>query len=273
MSFAAMMVHVDVDGSSDGRIRLAANLADRYAATLIGISAHMLPPYPAEGAYFVTPEFVAEERRDIVASLKRAEEAFRAAVGADRKIEWRSDIDLPDDYLAAQARAADLVIIGRDPLNRGTGRAIDPGAAVLRAGRPVLVVPPGIDALKAQRVVVGWKDGREARRAIRDSLPLLREAKSVAVVEICDKDMEVAGRRNVDDVARYLERHHVPVGSAVAAHVDTSAARELIRMAAAEDADLIVVGGYGHSRLGEWIFGGVTRDLMTSSPICCLMAN
>jgi hypothetical protein len=70
VSFATMMVHVDVHGGSDGRIRLAARLADRFASTLIGISACILPPYPAEGAYFVTPEFVEEERRDMMASLK-----------------------------------------------------------------------------------------------------------------------------------------------------------------------------------------------------------
>jgi len=268
-----MMVHVDVDGASDARIRLAAKLADRFASTLIGMSACILPPYPAEGAYFVTGEFVEQERRDMAASLKRAEDGFRAVAGADRKIEWRSDIELPDDYLAAQARAADLVIIGRDRSTGGICRAIDPGAAVLKAGRPVVVVPPGTDALRAERVVIGWKDSREARRAVQDSLPLLHEAEFVTIVEVCDKGMEALGRRHVEDVAHYLARHRIAVGSAVAAYTEISVANELIRLAKAEGADLIVSGAYGHSRLGEWIFGGVTRDLLASSPVCCLLAN
>jgi nucleotide-binding universal stress UspA family protein len=273
VSFATMMVHVDVDGASDERIRLAAKLADRFESTLIGISACILPPYPAEGAYFVTPEYVDEERRDMAALFKRTEDAFRTIVGADRpKIEWRSDIELPDDYLAVQARAADLVIIGRDRSPGGICRAIDPGTAVLKVGRPVLAVPPGIDTLRAERVVIGWKDGREARRALQDSLPLLHEAKSVAIVEVCDKGMEAAGRLHVDDVARYLARHRISVGSAVAAHAE-SVASELIRVAKSEGADLIVTGAYGHSRLGEWVFGGVTRDLLASSPVCCLLSN
>src|SRR6516225_652087 len=81
VSFATLMVHVDVEPKSDARVRLAAKLADRFATTLIGISACILPPYPAEGAYFVTKEFVEQERHDMMASLKRTEAAFRTAAG------------------------------------------------------------------------------------------------------------------------------------------------------------------------------------------------
>jgi nucleotide-binding universal stress UspA family protein len=274
VAYATVMVHVDLNGASDGRIRLAATLAGRFESTLIGISACMLPPYPAEGAYFVTPEYVEEERRDMAAALKRTEDAFRTIVGADRpKIEWRSDIELPDDYLVLQARAADLVIIGRDRSPGGICRTIDPGTTILKVGRPVLAVPPSIDTLRAERVVIGWKDSREARRALQDSFPLLHEAKFVAIVEVCDKGMEAPGRLHVDDVARYLARHRISVGSVVAAHTENSVASELIRVAKTEGADLIVTGAYGHSRLDEWVFGGVTRNLLASSPVCCLLSN
>jgi hypothetical protein len=102
-----MMVHVNVDGTSILRIRLAANLADRFACDLIGVAACILPPYPAEGAYFVTREMVERERQDIEASLARAEEAFRAAAGAGRpRLEWRSGIELPEFYVASEARAS-----------------------------------------------------------------------------------------------------------------------------------------------------------------------
>ncbi len=272
MSFATIMVHVDVDGGSEARVGLAAGLADRFASTLIGISACILPPYPAEGAYFVTPDFVEQERRDMAASLKRAEEGFLSVAGTQRKVEWRSDIELPDDYLVAQARAADLVIVGRDRAPGSVCRAIDPGTAVLKAGRPVLVVPPGVETLKAERVIIGWKDSREARRALQDSLSLLHEAKSVTIMEICDQGMEALARQHLDDVAQYLTRHRIAVGPVLAVHA-ANAAAELIRVVKAEGADLIVAGAYGHSRLGEWIFGGVTRDLLASSPVCCLLAN
>ena len=144
---------------------------------------------------------------------------------------------------------------------------------MLRVGRPMLVVPPGIDTLKAERILIGWKDSREARRALQDSLPLLHEAKSVAIVEVCDDGMDALARTHVEDVAHYLTRHRISVGSATAGTAKHGVADHLIDLARVEGADLIVTGAYGHSRLGEWIFGGVTRELLASSPVCCLMSN
>ena len=274
MAYTTVMVHVDVDGASDARVRLAATLADRFMATLIGISSCILPPYPTEGAYFVTRELIEEERRDMVALLKRVEEAFRSQAGPDRsKIEWRSAIEVPDDYIAANARSGDLLVIARDKGSGGICRTIDPGTAILTTGRPVVLVPPGVDTLKAEHVVVGWKESREARRALSDSLPFLHQAKSVSVIEVCEAGMEASGQRHVDDVAQYLARHRIAVGSALAVHAAGDAATELIHRAKAGNADLIVTGAYGHTRLGEWIFGGVTRSLLAASPVCCLMAH
>jgi nucleotide-binding universal stress UspA family protein len=277
MSFATLMVHVDVEPKSDARVRLAAQLSNRFVSTLIGISACVLPPYPTEGAYFVTREFVEQEQQDILAALQRAEADFRAAAGEKGPkhewLEWRSAIDLPETFVVSQARSADLLVVGRAPSPMDICRCLDPGAAVLRVGRPMLVVPPGVDTLKAERILVGWKDSREARRALQDSLPLLHEAKSVAIVEVCEDGMEASARQHVKDVARYLTRHRVSVGSATAGAAKHGIADHLIDLARVEGADLIVTGAYGHSRLGEWIFGGVTRELLASSPVCCFVSN
>jgi len=272
VSFATVMVSVDIDGKSDARIRLAAQLADRFASDLIGISAAILPPYPAESGYFVTGQAVERERRDIEAALARAEVTFRGIAGIDRKgLEWRSGIELPNSYVESQARIADLLLIGRQAGD--VSRSLDSGGVVLRAGRPVLVVPPNVDALSEQRVIVGWKDTREARRALRDALPFLERAEAVTIAEISNEESEVEVGRRAGDVVRYLEVHNVRVGATIAAHPKSGVADELIRLAKAEGADLIVAGAYGHSRLGEWVFGGVTRDLLASSPVCCLLAH
>jgi nucleotide-binding universal stress UspA family protein len=244
----------------------------RFASDLIGISAAILPPYPAESGYFVTGEAVERERRDIEAALARAEMTFRGIAGVDRKgLEWRSGIELPGFYVASQARAADLLIIGRQAGD--IARSLDSGGVVLRAGRPVLVAPPNVDTLSEQRVIVGWKDTREARRALRDALPFLQRAEAVTIAEVIDEGPEVDAGRRAGDVVRYLARHKVQVGATIAAHPKSGVADELIRIAKAEGADLIVAGAYGHSRLGEWMFGGVTRDLLASSPVCCLLAH
>jgi len=274
VAYTTVMVHVDVDGKPGARIRLAATLADRFMATLIGISSCILPPYPAEGAYFVTPELIDEERRDMAVSLKRAEEAFRNLAGPGRtRIEWRSAIEVPDDYLAANARSGDLLVIARDEGPGGICRTINPGTTLLTTGRPVLLVPPGVDTLRAEHIVIGWKECREARRAMADALPFLHQAKAVSIVEVCEAGIEASGRQHVEDVAQYLARHRIAVASASAVPAAGGAAAELIRCATAENADLIVTGAYGHTRLSEWIFGGVTRSLLAASPVCCLMAN
>jgi len=273
VAYATVMVHVTVDDPSDAHVRIATTLADRFMATLIGISSCILPPYPSEGAYFVTRELVEEEQRDMALSLKRVEEAFRHHVGPGRTgIEWRSAIEVPDDYIAANARSGDLMVIARDRGRGGICRTIDPGTTVLTSGRPVLLVPPGVDALRAEHVIVGWKESREARRALSDSLPFLHQAKAVSIIEVCDAGMEGSAQRHVDDIAQYLARHRITVASALAVHGDDPAT-ELMHRASAADADLIVAGAYGHTRLGEWIFGGVTRGLLTTSPVCCLMAH
>ena len=144
---------------------------------------------------------------------------------------------------------------------------------MLNMGRPVLTVPPGVEAVLAERVVVAWKDAREARRAVREALPLLRQAKEVVVIEATDEGAESPAQRRVEDVSAYLTRHGVTVAATCVEPIRTTAATQLIEAARTRQADLIVAGAYGHSRLGEWIFGGVTRELLGSSPICCLFSH
>ena len=140
-------------------------------------------------------------------------------------------------------------------------------------GRPTLVVPEGATTLGAEHVVIGWKDTREARRAVRDAMPFLQQATRVTVVEACGPNGEKAALGRLDDVARYLWRHRIECGPKVMVRQEGSGAAQLIQIAQQERADLFVTGAYGHSRLGEWIFGGMTRHLLTGSPICCLMSH
>jgi nucleotide-binding universal stress UspA family protein len=270
MSFATMMVHVDVDPPSDARIRLAARLAARFQATLIGACAWEPRPPLTYGGVVVDAKITEDMLRGISARLDQAGEHFRTLVEPDQPVEWRSAIESPTEFVIKQARAADLLIVSRD---RMAGCSLDPGAVVLKAGRPLLAVPPDIQSLIAERVVIGWKDTREARRALRDSLPLIRESLSVVIIEIVDFGGEKQAQTHIDDVARYLARHHIAVTVRTTAYSAGSVQAELIRVAEEINADLIVAGGYGHSRLGEWIFGGVTQGLLATSPVCCLLSH
>jgi len=273
MSYATLMVYVDVEGKPDGRVSVAADLARRFDAHLIGIasgapiSVVLGEDAPTEAAA-QTPHL-----RDMKVLLDRRGQEFRAAIGtSSRRVEWRSVVGLQADVVAREARAADLVIIGNARASRDPFRTLDPGSFILKAGRPVLVVPTGVTALPARRVAVAWKDVREARRAVQDALPFLREAENVVIVEVSERGGDQASSR-LRDVANYLDRHGIATITERVLPVDATTADSLLRFIADENISLVAAGGYGHSRLGEWAYGGVTRDLLAESPVCCLFSH
>ena len=274
MTYATMMVHVDVAGGLDGRVPLAIKLADRFQSHLIGVSAWMpRPSFVVEGVV-VDPAPTERELLNMTAILDKRGQQFKAAASANgRRVDWRYSSEFPTEYIARESRAADLLIISQERAAHDPYRSPDPGALLLRAGRPVLVIPPGIESLSARRAVVAWKDTREARRAVCDALPFLQRADAVIVTEICDASEVQDSQHRLRDVAQYLARHRVAAVAERVRPVEGTATNALLRLVEEETANLIVAGAYGHSRLGEWIFGGVTHDLLANSPVCCLFSH
>ncbi len=274
MSYATLMVHVEVDGELSGRVSVAADLADRFDAHLIGVGGW------GPMAVFLAPEELSSPEptqphlQDMKTLLDQKGEQFRAAVGRrGRRVEWRSVLDSPTEAVAREARAADLVIIGNDPPTGGPFRDLDPGSLLLKAGRPVLVVPKTVTSLTPKRIAIAWKDVREARRAVRDALPFLQKAESVMIVEVSEEDGQNQTSHRAQDVAAYLTRHRIDTIAERVRPAEVAVTDALIRLVQDENIDLIVAGAYGHSRLGEWAFGGVTRELLAESPICCLFSH
>jgi nucleotide-binding universal stress UspA family protein len=274
MSYATLLVYVNVDHVSKQLVSVAAGLADKFSAKLIGLSAlAIVPPFAAEGVVFVDNATEVDTAL-MKARLGEAGDKFRAAAGADRQTEWRSFLEFPTESLLSEARCADLIVVEKNKASWDIHRVADNGSAILGAGRPFLVVPTAVKSLTADHVVVGWKDTGESRRAIQDALPFLHEAKRITIVEICEKDQMETARYHVDDVVDYLARHRVKADARVETQLlGSTGADQIISLALDEGADLLVTGAYGHSRLNEWVFGGMTRDLLTSSPICCLMSH
>jgi len=268
--YASIMVPMDLDPEAENRAKLAIALADRFSSRLIGVAAHPI----AVPLYFEAPvagiaSAVELEERSATRNIAEAEAVFRRVIATRNRAEWRRAHGFPLDFVLEQARAADLIVASRprrDELAHGP-MSLDGGDLVMSAGRPVLFVPPNIDYLAAKSVVIGWKDTREARRAVADALPLLKAAKDVLVVSVDSDD------RGARDVSAYLACHGVEAGIAKRPQGAGSAADELLQAADQAAADLIVCGAYGHSRTREWVFGGVTRDLLDHSRLCCLMAH
>jgi nucleotide-binding universal stress UspA family protein len=177
MSYATIMVHVDVERDSEQRVQLALGLADRLEATLIGVAGLALRPAFSGGGVVVFGEPTGQELSSTRTLFDQAGKKFRTQGQSLKQVEWRTALELPSELLIREARAADLIIVG--PRHGGRSDPVDPGVILLRAGRPVLVVPDVVAPLALRRVIVAWKDTRECRRAVRDALPLLQLAREV----------------------------------------------------------------------------------------------
>ena len=263
MTFAALMVHAHADAACEPRLRLAARLADEMEAVLIGIGAETFLP-PADGAAWSYAGGAIAEAVDgqIKAELVQAQQRFRTVCAQVRKgAEWRAFEASPLRALPTQSRAADLVICGV----AGNGsdlvdRQADAGDLVMTCGRPVLTGPADADRLDLSRIVLAWKDTREARRAAADALPLLLKAKEVLLVQATEAGHEDPAV-SLADAAEALRRHGVRTAVRILP-ADRPAAEAILEASVDEDAQLIVAGAYGRSRLREWAFGGVTRRLL-----------
>lgn len=260
-AFATILVHAQPGTASSHRVEAASRLARDLGATLIGLGAETFTLPPATDSYmgYAAGEWLAQSEAQIISDLAAAESAFRRdAAGAD--IEWRTAQDYPREALKGLAHAADLIVVSpRGAL--GDSWTADPADVVMGSGRPVLLVPEGRNHLRGKAVVFAWKDSREARRALTDSLPFLQRAEDVMVTVVHGPD-ETVEEQQLADVVANLKRHGVRARALVTSARPDDVPDELQKVAKLNQADLIVAGAYGHSRLREWAFGGVTRAFM-----------
>jgi nucleotide-binding universal stress UspA family protein len=273
MSYSTLMVHLDLDRSNDIRLQIAGDLAARFDARLIGVAAGDIQPlYFMDGA--AAQGMLEKDRDRLKAQIADCEAQFRRVLKERANaIEWRGGLDWPTDFVARNARAADLIIVGAPAGRTDLTRQVNAGDLVLRAGRPVLVVPQQADFLKLNTVIVAWKDTREARRAVNDALPILHKAREVVVVELVESGAEqAAAKAHVEDVAAWLVRRGIGASS-IATKALIGVSDRLAILAQDEGAGIIVAGAYGHTRFQEWVFGGVTRELLAQQKCCALLSH
>ena len=278
MDYKTLVVQAEADDDGRSRVQLALALAIRFDATLVGTAARaLLPLMTLPGGSPGTATLLAAEEDDIRAGLDAAERRFRAlAAVTHARIGWRSKIADPAEILALEARTADLIVVGRRPErdDAGWSRHADPGAVLMRAGRPILVVPPGVSSLNTDHIIIAWKDSLEARRAVVDAMPFLTRADSVLVLQVChDEGERERAAAIVPAVAAYLITHGVAATGEARLLREATVSAELLLAMEQRRAELVVAGGYAHSRLQEWVFGGLTKTLLGHFPKCCLLSR
>jgi nucleotide-binding universal stress UspA family protein len=275
-SIKDILVHLYSSARSAAVLDIAASLAARHSAHLTGLYVVEVPApalfYGDPGA-FVDPRLIdqitTEVRDKGMKEAGRVGRQFRDRVGREGiEGEWRVVEGFTAETVALHARYSDLAILKqRDPNDTSLAAAEDVVATtLLSSGRPILVLPyVGNFPTVGRRVLVGWKSTREASRAVNDALPLLQHADTVTVLAI-NPEHGIGGDGDVPaaDIALHLARHGVNASAAHTVTKEVSEGTALLNQASDIEADLIVAGGYGHSRTRELVFGGVTRTLLTT---------
>ncbi|NEX62354.1 universal stress protein [Noviherbaspirillum galbum] len=282
MTYKTILVHVDQSANSRARMQLAAELAATHRAHLVGAAMTGVSRFAYTNGEVtqLDPELMDYLARFTNAVRIRAEEALDTFRGIADKADvrsWEATLftDEPESGISLRARYSDLAVVSQfDPDDANSTVPPDfPEYVVLNAGRPVLVVPfAGEFSQIGKRPLIAWNGSTAATRAVSDALPLLRQATTVDVAIFNAHDSVDHGNQPGDDLALYLARHDLPVvvhNEATSLNMGIS----LLSLADDLDSDLIVMGGYGHSRFREILLGGATRTLLGAMTVPVLMSH
>jgi nucleotide-binding universal stress UspA family protein len=284
MAFKDVVAIFTDDRRSSENLRLASEVAEPVAGHLIGL--YLMAPITllGGGVPFAGTEtemraleaIEAERRANAMKAASRVERALQAIAERDgRSYEWRLNEGDVVRSAVLHARHADIAILGQnDPDHPATAPHLV-ASVLLSAGRPVLVVPyAGSFETVGRTVLVGWNGSREAARALGDAMPILQKAEKVVVLSVNPPGENGGGSPWPGaGIALHLARHGVPVEASSTVSHDIDVGNVLLSRAADLGSDLIVIGGYGHSRQREFILGGVTRTLLQHMTVPVLMSH
>lgn len=278
MTFRTLLCVVGLE-SGEEDIRLAARLCEEAGAHLSVLVVAIAAPPPIGDYASVVSEAWLEERQ---ADLERLEErtaavsAYLAGLGVRGDVSSiYSEAGRADENIGRRARYADLTVVGPDLLAGETLRDKAIEGALFSSGKPLLLAPEGTKpTLSPKRIVVAWDSRLEASRAVREALDLLTAAEEVRLTLVAPVPGEDDhGEEPGADAAAFLARHGVKVTVDRLPLESRSVADMLQRHAVDVAADMIVMGAYGHSRLRERIFGGVTRSMLEDATLPLFMAH
>ncbi len=280
MALKDILVQVDDSEVAMSRLDAALALADAHDAHLAALALVAEPYIPAAVGVSIPEEVLAEQRRVVEEQAKEIlAKADERAGRFGRPLELRHEIAPADRIpalMARHARHADMAIVGQPEPEKGDpDQPLLVEAAFMHSGRPALIVPYiGAREMPPKVVMCCWDGSREAVRAINDAIPILQGAERVFVTVVDPEKLDgrvgpIAGA----DMAAHLAHHglNVEVKDIESGGLDVSDV--ILSTAADEAADLIVMGGYAHSRLRELIFGGTTQYILEHMTVPVLMSH
>lgn len=274
MPLKRMLVHYDNTERSNRALDAALDLADLHDAHLIGCGVETYPTVPGFIGAQVPADVYDSIAKETRAALEKAEQSFNdrcRKAGREDRSEWLQVTGDPAHAIATAGRCTDVIVIGqsepkRDPANI----EVLADDLVLTAGRPILVIPYiGVSKKPGRRVLVAWTNTREAARAVMDALPVLQQADSVNLLTINPEE----GDMPASDIARWLSEHGVEAEINRIADGGIEVGEQLLNQVSDTDADMIVMGAYGHSRLRETVLGGATRTVLRHMTVPVMMSH
>ncbi len=283
MSYKTILASFQDTEHAPQLIEFSTRLAAEHGAHLIGL--FVMPVVQTHSIYAPAPvqistELLAAQRQHVQQVAGAIESKFIAAAESAEVIyEWRcvdAQSPLLADAVVEHARSADLIIVGQpEPENSWEAWAAIPEQVLLDSGRPVMVVPyAGEHKATPEQIMVAWSGTRESARATFDALPLLQAASAVKVLSVnIGKGEGMNGFTPGDEIAVNLARHDVKAETGRSINADISVGDELLSRAADYGSELLVMGGYGHSKVYESLFGGATRHILRHMTMPVLMAH
>jgi nucleotide-binding universal stress UspA family protein len=270
---------VNLSAGKSGKIvgDYAISIASRLEAHITAIAIAFVPDIQRAGMAFLSVEKIEALQRDNEAATETIVEWFAAAtasagVSAEKRV-LRANMSYAADHFGRIARRFDLAIVGQVEPDGSPVQAMVCESTLFESGRPMIIVPYVQTApLELDRIMVCWDGSRPAARAIADAMPFLKRAKNVEVVSVTSergKQDEIEGA----DMGHHLARHGLKVEVTRIMRGELDVEDVLLSHAADSDADFIVMGGYGHSRLREFVLGGVTRSILRTMTVPTLMSH
>jgi nucleotide-binding universal stress UspA family protein len=274
--FMDIVVNLSEPGQTDFAVKYALSVARTFGAHLTGI-AFLYDPVIPDGALGGVPVQLIEAQREenckaAQSAVQRFEENARAAGVSASSRTVEASVGGGAMVFGKIARRFDLVVLGQSQREYGASEEVMIESALFESGRPVMLVPYiQREGLALNRVLLCWDGSRTAARAIGDAMPLLERAKEVDVVIVAEerKEEDMTGSH----MAEHLARHGITATVKRLVKGDISIDSVVLSYAADTGADLIVMGGYGHSRFREFILGGMTRGILESMTVPVLMSH
>jgi nucleotide-binding universal stress UspA family protein len=286
MTYKTILVHLNDERRLPGLLAAATAVATRHRAHVIGLS--VIPPViipPTSDIAIAIPAMIEAHREAYRLQETKMKAAFERITGEAVSpgaftAEWRSldayHLGSAIQMIMPVARASDLVMVSQADPNWETTVMLDfPDMLATDSGRPVLVIPNTPHApFAAKRILVAWNGRREATRAVFDALPLLKQADEVKVIWIDPRDeSDTAGDLPAADMCAALSRHGVKCEETASVSPKHSVGETLLFEATKYGWDMLVMGCYGHSRMREFILGGVSRHVLGGMTIPVLMSH